>query len=218
MANHLHSNLNLSNNRGSERHNLPLLVEGRIVDGKAITVQIYNISETGLLMECDADIGVNDAIEIDLPHAGSAEARVVWTSGLLIGCQFRTPISVAALSAAQLRSAAAPLFDRGSEALRAVDHFGARLQRLRVRKGLSQADIAAHLGISAPSISGWEKGRARPKYARLDALAELLDVSLEELLDEPEPETIQAVIDRSRAEIARAISTTPDRVRITVEL
>lgn len=218
MADHLSPDPNFASERRSARRNLPLLVEGRLSDGERLAVQIYNISETGLLMECDADPKAGDRIEVDLPHAGLVSAKIVWTSGLLFGCQFRKPLSAAALSAVQLRSAATPHLDALPEERRTIAHFGARLQRLRVRKGLSQADIAAHLGVSAPSISGWEKGRARPKNARLDALAELLGVSLDELIDEPEPESIQTVIDRSREEIARAVGTSPEKVKISVEL
>lgn len=220
MADQLFSDPGFAGERRSTRRYLPLLVEGRTSDGRRLAVQIYNISETGLLMECDADPKPGDRIEVDLPHAGMVSAKIVWTSGLLFGCQFRKPLSAAALSAVQLRSAATPQLDALPEERRTVPHFGARLQRLRVRRGLSQADIAAHLGVSAPSISGWEKGRARPKNARLDALAELLGVSLDELIDEPETQTepIQTVIDRCREDIARAVGTAPDKVKITVEL
>lgn len=218
MANPVFSDPNAQSNRRSARRNLPLLVQGRTSTDTPVGVQIYNISETGLLIECDADLAAGDRIQIDLPHAGTVWAKTVWTSGLLVGCQFDAPVSSATLSAAQLQSAASPHLNMGEDSPRPTDHFGARLQRFRVRKGLSQMDIAAHLGVSAPSISGWEKGRTRPKHARLDALADLLGVSLAELLDEPEPEDIHALIDRSRDQIARAMGTTSDKVRITVEL
>lgn len=203
--------------RRAQRRNLPLFVQGRTALGEHANLQIYNISESGVLIESSVAIADGDRIQLDLPHAGLIGARVVWTSGLLFGCQFDVPISPATLSAAQLQSAVGPHFDLGAAEL-SSDHFGARLQRMRVRKGLSQSDIALHLGVSAPSISGWEKGRTRPKNARLDALAELLGVSLSELLDEPEPEDIRELIDRSREQIARAMGTTADKVRITVEL
>src|SRR3546814_6480353 len=45
--------------------------------------------------------------------------------------------------------------------------FGARLQRLRTKAGLSQAEVAKRMGVSPPSISSWEKGRARPKRGRM---------------------------------------------------
>lgn len=208
-----------SGKRRATRRSLPLLVQGRQGSGEAFEVQIYNISETGVLIESSADLEVGDHIQVDLPEAGAIWVTLVWTSGLLFGCQFDAPVSAATLSAAQLQSSAGPHFGLAAAAPPPpTDHFGARLHRLRVRKGLSQGEIAAHLGVSAPSISGWEKGRTRPKHARLDALAEMLGVSLAELLDEPEPVGIQELIERSREQIARAMGTTADKVRITVEL
>lgn len=204
--------------RRTARRNLPLRVEGRQGSGAPVEFQIFNISQTGLLVECDAELATGDRIQFDLPHAGAVWARVVWTSGALFGCEFDASISPATLSAAQLQSAVGPHLNLGADDDAPTDHFGARLQRLRIRKGLSQMDIAAHLGVSAPSISGWEKGRSRPKHARLDALADLLGVSLSDLLEEPEPEGIHELIDRSRDQIARAMGTTSDKVRITVEL
>lgn len=203
--------------RRTARRNLPLRIAGRQASGAPAEFQIFNISQTGLLVECDAELAAGDRIQLDLPHAGAVWARAVWTSGALVGCEFDAAVSAATLSAAQLQSAAGAHLNLGGDD-EAADHFGARLQRLRIRKGLSQIDIAAHLGVSAPSISGWEKGRSRPKHARLDALADLLGVSLSELLEEPEPEGIHELIDRSRDQIARAMGTTSDKVRITVEL
>src|SRR3546814_18561885 len=51
-----------------------------------------------------------------------------------------------------------------------------------IAKGLRQADVATALDVSAPSISGWESGRARPKPDRMTALAALLDVSVSQLI------------------------------------
>jgi hypothetical protein len=47
---------------------------------------------------------VGAIFEIELPHAGSVEATVVWNSGEFYGCQFELPIAPAALSAAQLQA------------------------------------------------------------------------------------------------------------------
>lgn len=218
MANPLSHDQAASSKRRHTRRSLPLLVHGRENSGAALEIQIFNISETGVLVECEADLAAGDSIQLDLPHAGTVRARVVWTSGSVFGCQFDTPVSPATLSAAQLQSAVGRHLNLDIDDSASPDHFGARLQRLRIRKGLSQTDIAAHLGVSAPSISGWEKGRTRPKHARLDALAELLGVAQSELTEEPEPEGIQELVERSRDQIARAMSTTPDKVHITVEL
>ncbi|WP_082660362.1 helix-turn-helix domain-containing protein [Sphingopyxis sp. H050] len=206
----------VASKRRSARRNAPLLVRGTTRSGDAIELLIHNISESGVLVESDAPLAIDERIDVELPHAGLVQARLVWKSGQLFGCQFDAPISPAAVSAAQLQSATDVRF--GGGAGQPSDNFGARLHRLRIRKGLSQGDVAAQLGVSAPSISGWESGRSRPKHARLDQLADLLGVSPSELLEEPDSEDLQDIIDRSRELIARTVGTSQDNVRIVIEL
>lgn len=65
---------------------------------------------------------------------------------------------------------------------------GARLRDIRERAGLYQHDIAARLkdrGIPAHQsvVSQWENGRQAPMVGTLKALAEVLDVTVDDLLD-----------------------------------
>src|SRR3546814_9986661 len=117
-------------------------------------------------------------LDVDLPHAGTVATKRVWTSGPLFVCEFESLISPAGLAAAQLRGDTAPamageakLQNEAIATSGAFDRFGANLKRLRIAKGLSQADVATALDVSAPSTSGWESGRARPKPDRMTALA-----------------------------------------------
>ena len=59
--------------------------------------------------------------------------------------------------------------------------FGERLFRLRTTAGLSQAKVARHLGITRVSVWNWEKNHTLPGLHRAPALAQLLNVSVEEL-------------------------------------
>ncbi len=63
---------------------------------------VRNLSERGLLIETSADLGVGDTIHVELPEAGPCPARVVWTDGFFLGCEFKTAVSKAAVSAALL--------------------------------------------------------------------------------------------------------------------
>lgn len=63
--------------------------------------------------------------------------------------------------------------------------LGARLKVFRVRAGLSQADLGARLGRSASAINRYETGQRRLPAEDLIRLAELLDVSPEDLLGVP---------------------------------
>ncbi|PKP96797.1 MAG: XRE family transcriptional regulator [Alphaproteobacteria bacterium HGW-Alphaproteobacteria-13] len=205
--------------RRHERRALRLLTQATLGAGDRDTMLIRNISETGLLLESGSTLAVGDRLEIDLPHAGGTWAKVVWTSDRLLGCRFDAPLSSATLSAVRLRGTPPP-------PAMPDEPFGARLQRLRVRKGLTQAELADGMGVSAPSVSGWEKGRVRPRHDRVAALAERLGVPLFELLGLPasetlpeeSPETLDELIDHSREWIARAIGVSPDQIRITVDL
>lgn len=60
--------------------------------------------------------------------------------------------------------------------------FGARIQRLRKEKGLTQNQIADQVGVSAQAVSKWENDQATPDIDILVKLSEIYDVSLDELL------------------------------------
>jgi DNA-binding XRE family transcriptional regulator len=218
--------------RHEPRRKLSLLASGLRHDGTGLEVQIHNISGTGLLLESDVKLAAGDRIEIELPHAGDITAAVIWASGRLFGCQFEGPVSPATLSAVELKSAVdpapaiapAPGAD-GDLTEPVIDAFGVRLQQLRTQAGLSQAEVAKRMGVGAPSISSWEKGRARPRRGRMAELAAILGVRAADLLDDAAPEVqgmqgiqgIQELIDHSREQIARAVGVSTERVRITVE-
>jgi Zn-dependent peptidase ImmA (M78 family)/transcriptional regulator with XRE-family HTH domain len=61
---------------------------------------------------------------------------------------------------------------------------GAAIKRARVRKGLSQGELAALLGKTQSAISFWEKGRRAPDLHDLVDLIGHLDLDLDELFAE----------------------------------
>lgn len=61
--------------------------------------------------------------------------------------------------------------------------FGENLKKLRKQKGLSQEDLAARLHVARQTISKWEKNSSVPDADILIRLAEILEVSVSELLD-----------------------------------
>jgi len=92
--------------RSSDRRSSPRLklALGASLHGTGETVLIHDFSSTGMLIETAARLRLFDKLEIDLPEVGSTRAVVVWTSGRYYGCEFRKPLSKAAISAALLRS------------------------------------------------------------------------------------------------------------------
>ncbi|HSG35022.1 MAG TPA: helix-turn-helix domain-containing protein [Sphingomonadaceae bacterium] len=201
--------------RRDARRKLALDAEGTPPSGKATAVLIHNLSETGLLLECETSLEEGETIAVDLPHAGPTEARVVWNSGRLHGCQFAEPIGKAALSAAELRSA---VETRAEIAAPDQEPFDLKLQRLRAASGLSLARIAAALKVSKPTVWAWEQGRARPSRNRIPALARLLGVNPEDLGGARDTTALEALLGECRTRIAEAAGCRPANVRIMIEL
>lgn len=203
--------------RREPRGRLLLDTKGTPASGKTTDVVVHNISSTGLLIECAAELAPGETIEIQLPQNGGTAATVVWASGKLFGCEFDQPLSDAALSAAQLQSAIDHAVELAPSPMPA-EPFGARLERLRKARGMTLAEVAAQLDVSKPTVWAWEKGRARPLDDRIDDLAQTLGVPSSDLLSGQDSEALQRVIARCRDEISRACGASPSKVRIFIEL
>ena len=60
--------------------------------------------------------------------------------------------------------------------------YADRLIEFRKKAGLSQDELAEKLGVSRQAVSNWERGESLPDTENLMALAEIYDVSIDELL------------------------------------
>ena len=87
--------------RGRRRRKISL---GSSLHASGETITIHDVSSTGMLIETSPEFSAVGPLEIDLPEAGVTQAFVVWNSGQFYGCEFKQPISQAAISAALLRS------------------------------------------------------------------------------------------------------------------
>ncbi|WFL78951.1 helix-turn-helix domain-containing protein [Altererythrobacter arenosus] len=208
-------------NRGSDRRSLLLATSGSLPSGKDANVTVHNISQSGMLLETSLPLAEGSSILVDLPEAGEVEAKVVWGSGILFGCRFEGELNPAALSAAQLRASAPlpPGVGQSAVGRRLTGEvFGKRIEQMRKRRGLTLAEVAEVLGVSKPTVWAWEKGKARPVAERLPALAQVLGIDEAELVSFREPPGISELLDTSRERIAESYGTTPDKVRIMIEL
>lgn len=61
--------------------------------------------------------------------------------------------------------------------------FADRLKQIRLRKSLTQAQVADALNFSQQAIGKWESGLASPDPASLCLLANLFQISVDELLN-----------------------------------
>lgn len=59
--------------------------------------------------------------------------------------------------------------------------FHENLMQLRKLKGYTQEDIAGRVGVSRQSVAKWESGESLPDLEKSRILAEILDVSLDDL-------------------------------------
>lgn len=55
------------------------------------------------------------------------------------------------------------------------------IERLRKKRGMTQTELAAVLGVSQANISMWESGEALPRTDKLPALARILNCTIDEL-------------------------------------
>lgn len=62
-----------------------------------------------------------------------------------------------------------------------MSEFGKRLEKLRIREGLSVSEVARHISVSTSTYREWEYGR-QIKGEPYEKLASILNVSLNELL------------------------------------
>lgn len=61
--------------------------------------------------------------------------------------------------------------------------FADNLKKYRIAKGFSQADVAEKLFVTRQCVSKWEKGITEPDLQTLNNLSELLEVSVDTLLN-----------------------------------
>ena len=76
------------------------------------------------------------------------------------------------------------------------ERFNENLKIARERKGLSQKDIAEGIGVAKSTYSLYESGNREPNVQTIKKIADLLNVSADELLGiDDEPQTLAAHFD-----------------------
>lgn len=61
--------------------------------------------------------------------------------------------------------------------------FGNKIKELRLKKGLTQQQMANAIGTVQTTYSGWEKDKREPSYDVLKQIANYLNVPIDYLLD-----------------------------------
>ncbi len=63
-----------------------------------------------------------------------------------------------------------------------MQHVGKTISSLRKEKNMTQMELADRLGISFQAVSNWERGQTMPDISKLGELAEIMGVTIDELL------------------------------------
>ncbi len=63
-----------------------------------------------------------------------------------------------------------------------MNYLPANLKKYRIQKNLTQEEVAEYLGITAQSVSKWERGESYPDITLLPALANIFETSVDLLL------------------------------------
>lgn len=62
--------------------------------------------------------------------------------------------------------------------------IAANLARLMDARGISQEEVAEHMGVSQSAVSTWVRGEKLPRMDKIDALADYFGVKRSDLMDE----------------------------------
>lgn len=101
--------------------------------------------------------------------------------------------------------------------------FGQRFSRLRKNLGLKQDDIANKVNVSAQAVSKWENDLSAPDISILPTLADILNVTLDELLGREIQQT-KVVPEHERKDInsmllrINILSSDGDKVKVNLPL
>lgn len=102
--------------------------------------------------------------------------------------------------------------------------FGQRFVRLRKEKGFTQEDIASKINISAQAVSKWENDISLPDIAILGDLADIFNLSIDELLGRNLEQKVELLDENSKKNInkmalkIRVISEDGDKVNINLPI
>ena len=74
-----------------------------------------------------------------------------------------------------------------------------RIKQLRKKKGISQSELAALIGVKNNTVSTWERGTRKPDFEALDLLSDYFEVSFEYILGSSNKE--EAIVKPTQKEL-----------------
>ena len=83
--------------------------------------------------------------------------------------------------------------------------FGQRFTRLRKEKNFTQEEIALKLNISAQAVSKWENDISMPDISILTSIADIFDITLDELLGREKKQDVILVNEEDKKDINKMV-------------
>ena len=183
-------------------------------------VLLHELTASGVLIESEHRFFVDQIIELISEPKARWRGRIVWAGDSLYECRFNTEIEANALAVLLANDRSRNDLREALANAHAEESLGARLQRLRIRRGLTQFELAEMLGVSPVAVSYWESDRSTPRRHRTKEISKILGVAEEELSIAPEhqDEVLSDAITASKSRIARILDIDPSKIRISFEM
>ncbi len=78
---------------------------------------------------------------------------------------------------------------------------GKKISQLRKERNITQMELADLMGVSYQAVSNWERGNSMPDISKLPELAEILGISIDDLLNDGKPlELVKNIINGTENE------------------
>lgn len=91
-----------------------------------------------------------------------------------------------------------------------MDNIGESIRSFREKAGVSQRKLGTSLGLSDKAISAYESGRTVPSIDTLNRIAEVLNITLDELWESSTKNSTLTKLDQIETELKRLIKEVED--------
>ena len=98
-----------------------------------------------------------------------------------------------------------------------MQKIGNHISSLRKKQNMTQLELADRLGISYQAVSNWERGNSMPDISKLPELADIFEISLDELLGEKSV-VVEAVVNNNIAECIENNNVSEEEVKDVMPL
>ncbi len=79
--------------------------------------------------------------------------------------------------------------------------LGSRIVSMRRQKNWKQVELAEKLGVAPRQLVRWENDQSRPRGPALETIAKVLDTTVETLISEPSPQSLERIEDPELREL-----------------